>query len=318
MKELDALQDHLGLTPEGGRPITIDEPGIYPSFPESVYHADPCPEPSLSSSIAKTIVDRSPAHAKQEHVRLTPREPEKPSRDRDMGSAAHALVFGGAEIDITEADGWTKKADQQHRAECYAAGKIPLITADYERAKAMADAVRPIIIDLLGDDFLPEAVIAWREGSAWCRTMLDGLARDLTRWVDLKTSGAGCGPDEVSRRFFNESHDIQAGFQSRGLDALDPKGKGRRKGWFVYVENDPPHGVTVLDLTEGVMQFGRRKARVGIEMWRGCMSTGKWPSYPAQHVTAEMPVWSQQAWMKRETEDAAVKDIIAKFGSAVK
>lgn len=298
--------------------MKITEPGIYEHFPEALYHADPCPIPSLSSSIAKTIVDRSPAHAKQEHVRLTPREPEKPSTDRDMGSACHALVFGGAEIVVVEAEAWTKKADQETRREVYAAGKIPLITAHYDRAKAMADAVRPTIIELLGEDLLPEAVIAWQEGSAWCRTMLDGLAPDLTRWIDLKTSGAGCGPDEVGRRFFSESHDVQAGFQSRGLDVLDPKGRGRRKGWFIYVENDAPHGVSVLELTEGVMQFGRRKARVAIEMWRTSMATGQWPGYPAQHVTAEMPAWAQQAWMKRETDDAAVKAAIAEFGSAVK
>lgn len=39
----------------------IDEPGIYDMEPEQ-YHADPVIQPSLSASIAKRLIDRSPWH----------------------------------------------------------------------------------------------------------------------------------------------------------------------------------------------------------------------------------------------------------------
>jgi len=298
--------------------FTITEPGLFVDVPPKEYHADPCPVPSLSSSIAKVIVDQSPAHAKQQHVRLTPQEPKKPSTDRDIGSACHALIFGGEAIEVVDADGWTKKADQVTRAQAYAEGRIPLITAHYDRAVAMANIARPMIVERLGDDFLPEAVIAWQEGSAWCRTALDGVSRDLTRWVDLKTSGAECDATASVKRFYSESHDIQCGFQSRGLDAIDKPGIGRRQCWFLYIENDAPFGCTPVRITEAMMTFARRKAFVATGLWRTSMSLGQWPNYPTADVTPEMPAWAEQSWMRREQEDAAVKRIVEEFGTSIK
>lgn len=300
-------------------PFRITEPGLYTDVPPAIYHADPCPVPSLSSSIAKTILDMSPAHARQQHVRLTPQEPKKPNVDRDIGSACHALVFGGEAIELVDATGWTKKADQETRALCYAEGRIPLLTKDYDRASRMADIVRPMIVDRLGSDFLPEAVIAWKHGEhAWCRTALDAVSTDLTRWVDLKTSGGECDKIASVRRFYSESSDIQCGFQSRGLDAVNPPNTGRRSAWFIYVENDAPFGATPIKITETMMAQARRKARVATEMWRISMELGDWPNYPTEDVTPEMPPWAEQDWMRREMEDKAVRAIVDKFGTAIK
>lgn len=298
-------------------PLILDE-GIWPDIPEAIYHADPLPLPSLSSSVCKEIVDRSPAHAKQMHVRLTPQEPPKPSPDRDLGSAIHALTFGGAAVSVFEADDWRTKAAQEHRKECYASGRIPLLPDQLERAQAVAAIVRPRISRLVGDDYLPEVTLAWRDRGAWCRTRVDALSRDLAHVVDLKTSGAGTSPQEVTRRFFSESHDIQSGFISRGLDALDKPGTGRRTFHFVYVENEAPFGCTVLDIPESVMSFARRKVRVGIDLWRRSMASDDWPGYPAASVIAEMPAWAEQSWMTREQNDSTIKAIIAEFGAAVK
>ena len=47
----------------------INTPGIY-EIPATEYHADPCPEPSLSASVARTLIDRSPLHAWMKHPKL--------------------------------------------------------------------------------------------------------------------------------------------------------------------------------------------------------------------------------------------------------
>ena len=44
----------------------IGKAGIYTLSAEA-YHADPCPEPSLSASIANVLLQRSPAHARIQH-----------------------------------------------------------------------------------------------------------------------------------------------------------------------------------------------------------------------------------------------------------
>ncbi|WP_242401117.1 hypothetical protein [Acetobacter okinawensis] len=49
----------------------ITTPGIY-DLPEAQYHADPCPTPSLSNSVARILLDESPMHAHFSHPRLNP------------------------------------------------------------------------------------------------------------------------------------------------------------------------------------------------------------------------------------------------------
>ena len=76
----------------------IEAPGIYDGIPENDYHADPVgPAPSLSASIAKLLVLKSPRHAWLAHPRLNKakaEEVEKAKRARDVGTATHKLVLG--------------------------------------------------------------------------------------------------------------------------------------------------------------------------------------------------------------------------------
>ena len=44
-------------------------------MPEADYHKDPSPTPSLSSSIAKLLVNESPYHAYRQHPRLRKQSP---------------------------------------------------------------------------------------------------------------------------------------------------------------------------------------------------------------------------------------------------
>ena len=45
----------------------------------------------------------------------------------------------------------------------------------------------------------------------------------------------------------------------------------------------------------------------GVELWRHCMKTDRWPGYPAEIVTPEYPGWAEQQWLDREIHEAAVK-----------
>ena len=48
----------------------VPGPGIYPGISAADYHADCAPEPSLSSSIARTLLAQSPLHAYHAHPRM--------------------------------------------------------------------------------------------------------------------------------------------------------------------------------------------------------------------------------------------------------
>ena len=80
-----------------GRAWTHDHhksPGIY-EIPATEYHADPCPEPSLSASVARTLIDRSPLHAWMQHPKLGGQQEEKPAARMSLGSAAHSVILQG-------------------------------------------------------------------------------------------------------------------------------------------------------------------------------------------------------------------------------
>ena len=72
----------------------IETAGVY-QMPAEEYHADPCPEPSLSASLIKTLLARSPLHAWHEHPRLNPNVVKEERKEYDRGSAAHALLLEG-------------------------------------------------------------------------------------------------------------------------------------------------------------------------------------------------------------------------------
>ena len=76
--------------------VTIDNPGIY-TIPLVEYIADPCPEPSLSASIAHTIVMESPLHAFIQHPRLNIGAIEHGSNKMDIGTIVHGMVLEGDE-----------------------------------------------------------------------------------------------------------------------------------------------------------------------------------------------------------------------------
>ena len=104
----------------------ITAPGIYTDFPVDQYRADPCPQPSLTQSIAKVILDHSPLHAWHAHPRLNPRFVQDEEKKFDIGNTAHALLIGrGKSIAVIDADDWrTKAAKEAREAAAFAKGKI--------------------------------------------------------------------------------------------------------------------------------------------------------------------------------------------------
>ncbi len=77
---------------------------------EAAYHADPCDRPSLSHSIAHTLVSESPRHAWIEHPRLGGNRERVSTRAMDDGAILHRLLLGeGAGFEMVMADDWRTK-----------------------------------------------------------------------------------------------------------------------------------------------------------------------------------------------------------------
>lgn len=286
--------------------MLITEPGLYDNIAAADYHADPAPSPSLSNSIAQILLDQSPHHAWTAHPRLNNRHPGEDSSKRlDLGSVAHALLLGkGRGIAIIDADSYRTKDAQKQRDEARAAGKTPILAADYDRASAMMMIARDEIAACkeIGRAFFSpaarfEPVILWREGECWARAMLDFT--DAALVLDYK-SVTNASPDYVTRHLYQQGYHIQRGWYLRALDAIDPGGRGRRRFVFLFQEIEPPHACTFMELDGAGAAMGERSCEQAVALWQECMSTDRWPSYPRGIHRAEMPGWMESSILARE------------------
>jgi len=290
----------------------ITKPGIFTDIDPAAYHADPCPEPSVTQSLVKVLLDQSPAHAKHAHPRLAPPveaddETEKYVKARAIGDAAHMLLLGrGKRLRVIEADSFRTKIAQEHRNDAVLHGQTPILEKHFQIADDMYRAAIPQLAARdLWTQFQPnpsvadsEVVLAWQEGGIWCRTMIDRLSADCRRVLDVKTTERNAAPHAIGPLV--QDWIVQAAMHERGLNVLDPDSAGRRTHTFVVQEQYPPYALVAYDLPESVMHMGRKTLAIGLEIWGECMRTGAWPAYPTETQIPELPSWHERRMLDRE------------------
>ena len=290
--------------------------GIHHDIPATHYHADDFgPIPTLSSSIARALLDEAPVKAWMAHPRLGgPREETEPTRAKEIGTAAHKLILGrGGDVVEVDADDYKKTGAKDARAAAYDAGQCPILAADLVLAEAMANVVHRDIGDIPDcDGFMgapAEVVVIARDASgAMLRIMVDKLEirRDRAIIWDVKTGASSAAPHELGRRIETMGMDLQAMFYTRVLTLALPHLAGRIEHRHLFIENEAPHLHVVSELDGTGREMGRRKTAYAIALWNQCLASGEWPGYPRRIVQAEYPTWAETRWMEREIAYAAV------------
>jgi hypothetical protein len=279
--------------------VIVTEPGIHDAMPEDVYHADPVPGGSLSSTGARKLLKTRPAKFRYQQDNPPPSRPEF-----DLGKAFHTLVLGvGAEPVPVAADNWRTKAAREERDAIAAAGKVPLLEADYQLAQNMAAAVRNhgTAANLLhpgaGD---PEQSLFWTDPATgtWLRARLDFLRHRVTGRVivvDLK-SCESAEDDHLQRAIDRYGYHQQGALYLDGVKALeiapDPAFV------FIFVEKEPPHLVRVVQLDPVAERIGRDLNRQAIDLFAECQSSGEWPGFPTDIEIVALPAWVERQHTK--------------------
>jgi hypothetical protein len=273
---------------------TITKPGIY-DIAEADYHADPTPAPSLSKSIAKTLLDETPRHAWMKHPRLNPEYVSENKAIFDLGSAAHKLVLGaGAGLVVVDAADWRTKIAKEQRDAIYADGKVPLLPHNMEQAQGMANAAQaqlkhhPDARDAFQGG-KSEQTIAWQDDGLWCRAMLDWMPDDGGILYDYKTTGASANADEYTRQIFNLGYDLQAAHYSEGFQKI--MGGVNREFRFIVQENKPPYAINVIQLQPSALDIAASRMNRAKAIFRQCLIDDRWPGYPGRVNHVEAPIW---------------------------
>lgn len=294
--------------------------GLHPGVPESVYHGDCAPEPSLSASVAKILLEKSPRHAHYAHPRLGPGLPPKSTdRPMDIGNAVHRHILGaGRKVIVLPFKDYKSGDAQKSRAACYANDETPILEADNRKVEEMVKAAREQLAETeiagILDDGEPEMTMVWRDGPVWCRSRIDFLPRAVRDGghvivPDVKTTGSSAHPDEFMSTAFNQQYDIQAAMYERGLRKVIPSIRSVRFV-LIAIEQDPPYGLSVVYFDgEGAAQ-AEVEVDLAIKTWGECLKSGVWPGYPRRLTPISKPGWRAMA---SEMRRLALLDRLAKW-----
>lgn len=290
----------------------IIEPGLY-DLPESVYHSDPCPSPSLSSSIAKILLTKSPLHAWLASPRLNPQWEPINKKTFDIGRAAHREILGkGAdwvmipdEILASNGAASTKEA-KAFIEEARANGKTPIKAEEAEAVKVMTLKLSLRLKDMginLASEHSEQAAFAQIEG-VWCRALIDNAPNNSRAPLyDLKTT-TDANPDKLSRAIVEYGYDIQA---QHYRDVWKSATGEDRPFRFIFVEKEPPHEICVIELFGEDLEMAKRRIRRAREVFLNCLDSQNWPGYPLEVVQVKLPEFYQSRWLEREIVEANYK-----------
>lgn len=285
------------------------KPGVYPDMKADIYHADPCPEPSLSSGIAKILLERSPRHAQAAHPRLNPNYESENAQEFDLGKAAHSVILGDPQPFVyIEADTYKTKAARAQRDDAYGSGAIPLLPKQARAVEGMAAAFKAQIAETefgaAWDRATPETSVFVNDDGAWCRIRCDKLAAEDGIILDYK-SIINAAPDNCVRQIFAMRWEVQNGFYRRVANKWFKPERAFRFA-FIFQETEEPYCITPVELHPQASARADDRAAKAVHIWRDCVRADNWPGYPTRTCWAELPGWAAKQW-----EDEQLREEIA-------
>ena len=272
----------------------VTKPGVYFDMDVDLYHSDPTPNGSLSSSWARKLMEPAgPAKFIHERRNSTP-----PKRVFEFGHAAHTLVLGAGAPVVEIPRGILSGRDEGIRsdeakewvAQAQAEGKMPLKPAKYAVVEAMAAKLRehPEAMEALTADGTRTEASAFHidpETGMWLRGRFDAISP--TGIVDYKTI-VDADPRRFGRR---TAHEL--GYHQQAAWYLNLANKlGLTDGPFRFVlqEKKAPYLVSVVELEPVYLSIGEARNRAAIDLYARCLAADEWPGYTGVAVV-EAPMW---------------------------
>lgn len=315
--------------------VTIDTrrvpgPGLY-RMPAEVYHADPAPGPSLSSSLIPLMLENSPRHVWAAHPRLGKIEDEDEDESVaarvSIGSVAHEILLGqGGGYEVIDAKDFRTKAAQEAKAVAVANGKTPVLASQFARAENIAHAIRSTIgeIPAMRGAFDPEqsyseivGVFRCPNTGVWGRFMVDNWGPSPDQIWDVKTTTSSLTNRFIENMIEDGGLGARAAWYLHGVETLRPELVGRVQYHFVFAEQDAPHEVRIEPLTEDQKWRGLRKALHAATLFdhnlKTC-GTSPWRGFPRRiGIGVTSKPWRQKDWEQREETDPLFEEVGGKL-----
>lgn len=247
-----------------------------------------------ASNSGLKMVNKSPAH-----FMFAKNNPEDPTPDMILGSAAHKFILERNDAlkvyaSLPEGlDRRTKEGKATYEAFLKDnAGKTILTAEQMGLAESMAQALRnhPVASRLVRGG-QRELATFWTdpETGVLCKCKPDILREDGFI-VDVKTT-QDASPEGFSRAVAKFRYHVQAAWYLWGVEQFAQVDSFV----FIAIEKKAPHAIGVYSLDLGSLEKGRELMRSDLAKYAECVKSGVWPSYPEQIKTLSIPAWAWSA-----------------------
>lgn len=304
----------------------ITEPGAYPDIDAEDYHGNPnlLPEPSLSSSGAKLLLNKSPYHFWANSL-LNPNRPPQPERSHfAIGRMAHDLILlPERPIEdfyhvLPEGFAWNKTNQMRWEIEeantARREGKTLIKAADAVIAYAAADSLKRNELAMACiTNGVTEETLVWKdeETGVWLRARPDFRPHSIvdrlqTRVVaDIKVvAETSITPQGFSRHILNYGYHVTAAMYWEGIEKVH--GIAPTHWVHVPVEKAFPFTAEVYPLPMEDIERGRQLMRRAVRLFADCLSKDKWPSHTsAEPVEVGLPIFARMNHDNNDPDEAA-------------
>lgn len=273
------------------------------TYSEPVYYGDLCNgpnhPPTLTQSIARLLIHKSPMHAWRSHPRLG--NVEQDTTDAmEKGTVIHAMLSGDIEpvgVTVLDHENYRSKAARDARDRLRAAGITPMLRHEYEECVGAAVSVLKYSIGQLAGLGVSmagqkEGVALWTERASngnevHCRARID-LWDGLT-WIDDYKTTTNAHPDVVQAKIISDGLDLQGACYRSALSKLFPQRAEELRFRNLFVEVREPHLITPIIHDDSVNLLGLSKWKRAIDIWERCLRTGVWPGYCTEPIVMSAP-----------------------------
>ena len=282
--------------------MTALSPGLHYGIPAKAYHADPCEQPSLSSTIARKLLAESPAHAHLAHPRLGGAG-KTTTAAMGLGQLVHSLMDDNPDKDYVLGPFSDYKTGEARawRDRIILSGKTPALDRDLVDAQPIANALRAKVAL---PDCKSEVTGIWREGDVWCRARYDKLALTVgaaggtatgADFWDWKTISGDMSDRGIIKAIAKYGYHIQVALYLRGLGECLSLRPSALSATLVFVSTSAPYTVRRVRLSDTFLAEGYRKAEEAIQKWGAAMKSNDWSDpREAGVMEAEMPAWMDE------------------------
>jgi len=263
----------------------ITKEGVY-RMPAADYHADPCPEPSLSNSLAQVLLSGSLLKAWWNHPRLNTNYKHDDNDKFDLGTAEDE-----SNLVIVQADDWRSKDAREARDRARGVGKIALLAHQHSAVTNMVTVAKQFISHSdIADEWKAgqsEQTFVWKEDGVWLRSRLDRVTKDRKCIIDYKST-SDASPEGFQRQIIRMGYHIQDAFYRRAVRHTCDE-----EAVFVFLaqEIEPPHECSLHACDPALQEISDAAVERAIGVWRDALKTYEWPSYGGRIHLVIPPNW---------------------------